>query len=76
MLANGDEGEGEKVGPVYVIDFRHCLWLPVRFMNYALEYNGRDPLFLYVREKLEQRKDLPSLEEPNFEALNDYSDRL
>jgi len=75
MLAD-KEGERGEVGPVYVIDFRHCMWLPVTFMNWALKYNGRDPLFNYVREKLEQRKDLPSLEEPNFEALKHYCKRL
>jgi len=80
MLADGEgiekgEKEGKEVGPIYVIDFRHCMWLPVSFMNWALEYNFRDPLFKYSRKKLELQKHLPSLEDANFKALIEFHAR-
>jgi len=76
-MLTDEEGkeEGEEIGPICVIDFRHCMWLPVSLMSWALDENGRDPLFEYSRDKLELQSYLPSLKNANVEALDEYYKR-
>lgn len=49
MLADGEGG-----GPIYILDFGGCGWLPVSFLKWALVVNRRDTIFSYLERNLEQ----------------------
>ena len=49
MLADSEGG-----GPMYMLDFGWCMWLPVSFLKWALLDNVRDGIFPWLEENLEQ----------------------
>ena len=59
-------------GPIYVLDFNLCMWLPTSFLRWALAYNPRDPIHEFLRLKLEERGVLSTSDE-NLEALDDFN---
>ena len=67
MVAND-----ERVGPIYMIDFGRCMWLPVSFLKWALIVNPRDSIFQYLVKALENLGDIP-LQGTNLAVLDTFN---